>query len=195
MKILALNPQTDMLLGELNNRGNKIFTEDKHIKEIDGENSFQFITPIGIKEAKFFDQRSRILIPSETGSFEEFIVFHTNESMDDKKQVVSTAAYTEMDKEYVISPGTYVGTLAELANEALEFTTYDLGIYESIQRKTIVVTEHVGVYTYLSRVAKEFELEMPIRTETSGTRFTGRFVDFVKRIGPDLKRKLSMVGI
>lgn len=183
-KIIAIDPQTNERLGELNNRGHRTFFSDEHVRELEGEHSFTFTMDSHIKEAEFFSKRGRFLIPSERKGFHEFLVFRT-ETFDDEKTVIGTAAYTEMDTAYIVQPGEYSGTLQALAIEALQYTKYDLGIFQDIRRRTVKVEEHMGVYAYLRLLAKTFEQEIDVRVEITGTRFTGRYVDFLQRIGED----------
>lgn len=190
-KIIALDPQTNQTLGRLNNRGNRLFFLDKHIQEFEGEHSFTFTMPSNIREAQYFGKRGRFIIPSEENGFEEFLIFHSVTTSGNQKIITGTAAYTEMETAYIVEPGSYAGTLQKLANIVLPYTKYDLGVFEDIRTLTIQIEEHIGAYSFLLKLAKLFELEMSVRVETSGTRFTGRFVNFVKRIGPDLKKEVE----
>lgn len=189
-KILAIDSRTDELLCELNNRGEKLLFSDSHVEEIEGEHSHNFTMPAGIPEAQFFGNRGRYLIPSEDGDFLEFIIYRATTSMGKRKKIVSIAAYTEMDKSHVIDPGTYTGTLEELANIGLPFTDYRLGVFEDIRIRTVIIEEHIGVYSFLVKVAKAFEVETRFRVEVSGTRFIGRYLDFVKRRGSDIQKEI-----
>lgn len=183
-KIIAIDPQTNTRLGELNNRGHRTFFFDEHIHQLVGEHSFTFSMDSHIKEAEFFSKRGRFLIPSERNGFHEFII-HKTQTIDDEKTVIGTAAYTEMDTAYIIGPGTYTGTLEELASEVLQYTKYRLGVFQDIRIRSVVVEEHMGAYAFLRLLAKTFEVEIDVRIELSGTRFTGRYVDFLVRIGEE----------
>lgn len=198
-KIIALDRKSDELLGELNNRGSRLFWSDTHRHELDGENSFKFTMPSTIKEAAFFGERNHFLIPSEDNGFEEFIVFHSFTTMDNEKVVTGVAAYTEMDKAHIVNPGTYTGTLQELANMVLPYTDYRLGVFEDINIRTITVEEHIGTYAYLVKLGKLFGMELRFRAEVKGSRFNGRYVNFVQRIGADIKKEVvygkDLIGI
>ncbi|PKH09867.1 phage tail spike protein [Planomicrobium sp. MB-3u-38] len=183
-KIIAIDPQTNTRLGELNNRGHRTFFFDEHIHQLVGEHSFTFSMDSHIKEAEFFSKRGRFLIPSERNGFHEFII-HKTQTIDDEKTVIGTAAYTEMDTAYIVGPGTYTGTLEELASEVLQYTKYRLGVFQDIRIRSVVVEEHMGAYAFLRLLAKTFEVEIDVRIELSGTRFTGRYVDFLVRIGEE----------
>ncbi|WP_084245246.1 phage tail spike protein [Planomicrobium okeanokoites] len=188
-KILALNHKTDRLTAELNNLGEKLFWLDEHNQEKAGAHSFTFTMPAGIKEAKAFGKRSRFLIPLEDKGFQEFIVFKST-TFNKKKEVKGTAAYSEMETDYIVEPGTYTGKVDELANLVLPFTDYVLGVFEDIRIRTIYVEEHMGAYSFLTKIASAFDLEMQFRSEVAGTRFTGRYLDYVKKIGADLKKEV-----
>src|SRR5690606_9818300 len=121
-KIIAIDPKTNARLGELNNRGDNVFTEDVHFHEIAGENSFTFAVNSKLKEAATFTQQGRFLIPSEAGnSFQEFIV-HRAVTIGQLKVVTGNAAYKELNKAHIVEPGKYTGTLQEIADDIL-FTT------------------------------------------------------------------------
>lgn len=188
-KILALDSKTDKLIAELNNLGDKIFWDDEYIREMAGAHSFRFTMPSKIKEAKAFSKRARFLIPTEDKGFQEFIIFKST-TFNKKKEVKGTAAYTEMETNYILPPGTYTGTIEQLANLVLPFTDYELAIFEDTRRLTLYVQNHMGAYSFLLKVAGAFDLEAQFRCEISGTRFTGRYVDFVERIGDDIKKEV-----
>lgn len=198
MKILSLDAQTDRLKGELDNSTDKVFSENVHSKTLGGENTFEFEMLANLKQAAYFSERSRVVIPSEVEGFEEFIVYQESQ-LGEEKVIMATAAYTEMEKSYILQPGVYVGTLRELANLVLPYTDYDLGKFESLKIKKAVITEHMGAYTFLKKLATLFELEMDFTAESDGHAFVSRLVHFVERIGPRLNKEIvygvDLIGI
>ena len=197
--IHVLHHQSDKLLGYLNNSGNKLFWDDKHIEGLDGEHHFEFKMPADIEEAEYFDELSRILVPLEDGGFEEFIVYETEVNMRNVKQVYAMAAYTDMNKDHLMGIGTYNGTLREIVALALPSTEWVINTVESNAIRTIHLTNIEGVYKFLRRVASAFDMEMRFRIETSGSRISVRYVDFVQKVGLETKKEIEygkdLIGI
>lgn len=189
--IHALHHQNDKLLGYLNNTGNKLFWGDKHIESLDGEHHFEFKMPSNIEEAEYFDELSRILVPLEDGGFEEFIVYRTEVDMRNVKQVYAVAAYTDMNKDHLMHIGTYTGTLREIVAQALPSTEWVVNAVESNAIRTIHLANKEGVYKFLKRVASAFDREMRFRIETTGSRISVRYVDFVQKVGFDTKKEIE----
>ncbi|WP_416144899.1 phage tail spike protein [Planococcus koreensis] len=187
----ALHHQTDRLLAYLDNTGNKLFWDDKHVEGLDGEHHFEFKMLANIEEAEHFDELSRILVPLEDGGFEEFIVYQTEVDMRNVKQVYAMAAYTDMNKDYLMNIGTYNGTLRELVALALPSTEWVINAVETNEIRTIHLANKEGVYKFLKRIASAFEMEMRFRTETVGNRIRVRYVDFVQKRGFHTKKEIE----
>lgn len=190
--IHILNHQTGELIGHLDSESDKFFWDAKHVHGLDGEHSQQFTMPADLEEAALLDGRTRFLIPLEDGGFEEFIQFESDTQMEDEKTVYGTPYYKEMDKKYILPPGEYAGTVENLANLVLPFVKHKLGVFEDIRDRTIIVDRHIGAYSFLEKISSEFDLEMQFRLTTAGSRVTGRFTDFLKRIGEDTRKEIVL---
>ncbi|KIL45768.1 phage tail spike protein [Jeotgalibacillus soli] len=191
--IHALHHHDDRLLGYLNNEGEKLFWDDLHVHEISGENSYSFYMPANIPEAEFFSERGRLLIPSEDRGYEEFIIYNAATYMKNEKVVRAVATYTDLNALKTLNPTTYQSyTLRQYANAALVDTGWQVGEiqYEGIRTKTF--NQPLGAYSFLVQVANEFDVELRFRVETSGNRITGRYVDFIKRIGRDNGKEIVL---
>ena len=98
-QIYVLDAQNDRLRGELNNRGSKIFRNDRLYNELWGEYSFEFEMPANIKESEYFEDRARILVPGEDGGYEEFIIYETSTFLDGGvpwKRVIAESSSREL---------------------------------------------------------------------------------------------------
>lgn len=190
--IHILNHQTGELIGHLDSESDKFFWDAKHVHGLDGEHSQQFTMPADLEEAALLDGRTRFLIPLEDDGFEEFIQFESDTQMEDEKTVYGTPYYKEMDKKYILPPGEYTGTVEKLANLVLPFVKHKLGVFEDIRDRTITVDRHIGAYSFLEKISSEFDLEMQFRLTTAGSRVTGRFTDFLKRIGEDTRKEIVL---
>lgn len=191
--IHALHHQTDELLAYLDNKGDKLFWDDLHVHEIQGENTFKFTMPSDIQETEFFDERSRFLIPSEDGGFEEFIVFESETTIENEKRVYGVATYSDMNTQSFVNPNRFDSlTVKEYADLILPNTEWDIGTVEFHGTRTITLDKHEGAYYFLVRVAKAFEIDMRFRIETSGNRIVGRYVDFIKSVGLDNKKEIVL---
>lgn len=190
--IHILNHQTGKLIGHLDSESEKFFWDAKHVHGLDGEHSQQFTMPADLEEAALLEGRTRFLIPLEDGGFEEFIQFESDTQMEDEKTVYGTPYYKDMDKKYILSPGKYTGTVEELAKLVLPFVKHVIGVVEDIRVRTITVDRHIGAYSFLEKISSEFNLEKQFRITTAGSRITGRFVDFLKRVGADTRKEIVL---
>jgi len=189
--IHALHHQTDQLVGFLTNEGVKMYWDDTYVHDLSGEHSFDFTMSSMIEEAKYFDERARFLIPSEDIGFEEFIVFESH-TIDDEKTIYGIASYSDMEKQFILAPGTYSGTVKELAALVLPDTEWQEGELEYSGIRTIVVEKEVGAYSFLLRIASAFDVELRFRVETSGNKISGRYVDVLESIGADNKKEIEL---
>lgn len=197
--IIALHHQSEQIIGELNNEGRAVFWDDLHVQGLDGEHHYEFKMPANIKEAEYFDELARILVPLEDGGFEEFIIYETEVNMRNEKTIYAMAAYTDMDKDILLNVGKYSGTLREMVAYALPSTEWQVVAVESNAIRTLHLTEPEGAYSFLMKVASLFEMEMQFRIHTSGNRISGRQVDFVQRVGFDTRKEIEygkdLIGI
>ena len=192
--IHALHHQSEELLTYIED-----FRDDTHSQGIDGEHQFQFTMDADAPESVYFDELTRILVPLEDDGFEEFIIYETEKNMRNEKVLYAIASYTDMDKDILLNPGRYNGLLRELVAYALPSTEWQVYAVESIAIRTIQLEELEGGYAYLMKVAKAFDLEMRFRITTSGNRISGKFIDFVEKVGDDTKKEIvygkDLVGI
>lgn len=177
--IHILHPQTGKIVAYLDNNGNNIFWNDLHEQHIDGFNTFRFTMDSQIKASADVEGRSRILIPSEREGYQEFII-RDIAVIDGDKEVFSTGAETELDKQKIIVPKTHKElTLKQYVDLAIADTEYQMGEVVFAKTKTLTFDKHLGAYAFLSQVAKEFGVELSFRVEISGNNIVGRYADLL----------------
>lgn len=188
--IYIINRQTDRIIGHLNNRGDKVFKDDLHVRDLStGENTFTFTMAAKIKQAALFNQPITLAIRKEEGDFAEFIPFQGH-TIDNWTKVFGIASYVDIETQKTIPPGTYSGSLRELAGVALDGCDHELGTVEYVGSRTITIEDSMGPYSFLSKLKQEFEVEMDVRMKTSGPRIRKRYIDFYKRIGRDTNKEI-----
>lgn len=188
--IYIINRQTDRIIGHLNNRGDKVFKDDLHVRDLStGENTFTFTMAAKIKQAALFNQPITLAIRKEEGDFAEFIPFQGH-TIDNWTKIFGIASYVDIETQKTIPPGTYSGSLRELAGVALDGCDHELGTVEYVGSRTITIEDSMGPYSFLSKLKQEFEVEMDVRMKTSGPRIKKRYIDFYKRIGRDTKKEI-----
>lgn len=198
--IHILHPQTDELVGILDNKGDRIYWDDMHKQGIDGYNVLQFVTYADIDESAFLGKRSRILVKSESEYFQEFIVFESTADTSRNLDVVAVGSETDIDKQVIITPKKYQTlTTEQYITMALRNTEWQMGLIELSGSRTIEVDSYIGGYQFLRQIADEFEMELVFRIEVSGNTITGRFVDLVFATGEDNAKEIvygkDLVGI
>lgn len=199
-QIHILDGQTDSILDYI--QADNII-DDSHKKSLeDTLETFNFIAFADKSYTQYLEKRNRVIIPDEDGTYQEFIMFEVAKYRDTeglKVQVFSHASYLELKKTNVIYPNTFKGTISQHAGRALNKTGWQVGIVEGTGNKTISINEHTSPYENLRRIAKEFNVELRFRVETDGSKITGRYVDFLERIGEWRGREVEfgkdLVGI
>lgn len=188
--IYIIDRQTDRIIGHLNNRGDKFFKDDLHVRDLStGENTFTFTMAAKIKQAALFNQPITLAIRKEEGDFAEFIPFQGH-TINNWTKVFGIASYVDIETQKTIPPGTYSGSLRELAGVALDGCDHELGTVEYVGSRTITIEDSMGPYSFLSKLKQEFEVEMDVSMKTSGPRIRKRYIDFYKRIGRDTNKEI-----
>lgn len=181
--IHILHPQTGSIIGYLDNNGERIYRNDLHEQHVGGLNAFRFTMNSQTKEAANVEGRARVLIPGERSGYQEFVIYETA-IIDGDKEVFTTGAEAELDKQKIIVPDKHEAlTLKQYVELALTDTEYEMGdiVYKDIQ--TIEFEKHLGAFTFLSKVAQIFNVEPVYRVEIRGNRIVGRYVDMVEPVG------------
>jgi phage minor structural protein len=181
--IHILHPQTDEILGYLDNRGENVFWDDEHEQSTNGINIFKFKTPSHIDDARYLEGRARLLIPSERGGWQEFVAYEIF-TLAHYKEVYALGAEVELNKIKNIAPGTHDGfALKQYINLATVGTEYQTGDVEYEGIKTLTFDQNLGAYDFLMKIATEFDVEIVIRVEVKNNQITGRFIDIIERVG------------
>lgn len=191
--IHILDKNTDALVGFLDNEGPNMYWDDVHVRDLrNNEETFSFVMPSTIQEAGKIAHRSRLLIPDGRGAFREFIVFDENTSINYQKAIVSTATYMDLDKQFILPPGTYTGTVVEHLALVLPNTEWQAGTIEYAGIRTITIDDYTGAYSYILKLLSAFESEVNFRVETNGNQIVGRYVDFLERIGEVTQKEIEI---
>lgn len=197
--IHILHPQTGKIVGYLDNNGERIYRNDLHEQHVGGLNAFRFTMNSQTKEAANVEGRARVLIPGERSGYQEFVIYETA-IIDGDKEVFTTGAEAELDKQKIIVPDKHEAlTLKQYVELALTDTEYTMGdiVYKDIQ--TIEFEKHLGAFTFLSKVAQIFNVEPVYRVEIRGNRIIGRYVDMVEPVGnfygKEIEYGKDLVGI
>lgn len=191
--IHILDKNTDALVGFLDNEGPNMYWNDVHVRDLrNNEETFSFVMPSTIQEAGKIAHRSRLLIPDGRGAFREFIVFDENTSINYQKAIVSTATYMDLDKQFILPPGTYTGTVVEHLALVLPNTEWQAGTIEYAGIRTITIDDYTGAYSYILKLLSAFESEVNFRVETNGNQIVGRYVDFLERIGEVTQKEIEI---
>lgn len=191
--IHILDKNTDALVGFLDNEGPNMYWDDVHVRDLrNNEETFSFVMPSTVQEAGKIAHRSRLLIPDGRGAFREFIVFDENTSINYQKSIVSTATYMDLDKQFILPPGTYTGTVVEHLALVLPNTEWQAGTIEYAGIRTITIDDYTGAYSYILKLLSAFESEVNFRVETNGNQIVGRYVDFLERIGEVTQKEIEI---
>ncbi|MGR6115795.1 phage tail spike protein [Aeribacillus composti] len=177
--------QTDRILDFIDEYN---FWEDEHYKSLkDTLETFNFVTFANKRHSEHLAKRNRIIIPDEDGKYVEFIINNTRKFHDENGlniEVYTHASYIELTKAKVIkSQVTAALTAKQHADWALAGTEWEVGDVDFSGSRTLIIEEHTNPYSFLKRLASEFDLELHFRVEVDGTKVVRRYVDLIKRVG------------
>ncbi|MCR6110071.1 phage tail protein [Bacillus sp. A301a_S52] len=178
--------QTDQILDVI--AAEHILT-NKHYKSLkDTLETFHFETFADMPFSNYLGKLHNIIIPDEDGKYIEFIIFETNKYRSEDgnliTEVYSSASHQLLKKSKVIEPQVLSGqTPSQAVAFALYNTEWQPGVITYKGTKEFEVNDYTNPYSFLKRVANEFNLELQFRVEVDGNKVTGRFVDLVPQVG------------
>ncbi|WP_286164872.1 MULTISPECIES: phage tail spike protein [Clostridia] len=167
----------------------KYIVEDWHERSLNNlEETYELITWADMPFSEHLQDRNRLLVPDEDGTYREFIITIPRKYRDGQRlvlEVTALASYLEdLTKAKVIEPHkTKSITNVEHVKNTLEGTIWQPGNikYEGI--RTLTIEKNTNPFAILKRLANEFGLEINFRIEIEYNRVVGRYVDMVERIG------------
>ncbi|MFC7783347.1 phage tail spike protein [Rossellomorea sp. GCM10028870] len=166
---------------------------DSHQSSLDNEEKYDFIAPVTEEDLDKIQGRSRLLIPAEEGDYREFIVYEKIDLTESGEvEVYSEASYFDLRKLKTIHPQIRDGQTLEAAGAfVLEgINGWELGITEYSGIRKWAIEKDLDAYDALKAIASLFDCEIRCRVTISGNKVTGRYVDFVKRVGQDSGKEI-----
>ncbi|NBJ71349.1 MULTISPECIES: phage tail spike protein [Clostridia] len=185
-KIIIADGQTDKIYSWINKSN---ILENKHVKSMkDTVETFDFQTYGDQPFSQHLFKRNRIVIPDEDGKWIEFIISESvkyhNSSGILLTDIFGRASYVDLKKSKVIAPMKTEALSAEShARNALAGTEWEVGNVSFNGVRTFTFDTHLNPYTYLKKIASEFDLELHFRVEVDYYRVSGRYVDIVEKAG------------
>src|SRR5699024_8640794 len=143
------------------------------------------------KYAEYLSNRNRLIVPGEDGKWLEFRIEYTDKFRDSNGvpfiEIIAFETYHDLAKSKVIDPFKINNTAEWHANNALSGTRYKVGTIDYKGSKTIEFEDATDPYSYLRKVAKEFDLELDFYIDVNGTEIT-HYVDLLEQVGEDRGR-------
>ncbi|UII58124.1 hypothetical protein LS684_21110 (plasmid) [Cytobacillus spongiae] len=194
--IHILDYQTDEVVGWISN-----VKTDSHKTAITNEETYDFIVPTSELGADKLTKKRKILIPSEEGDYREFIIQQSETYTTEKEMDIKTSgSFLELKKLKWIPPQVLEGQTVESSGTfILEGLPWKLGIveYNGIQKWTI--DRDINAYDALKSIASLFNCEIRFRVEVKDGEVTGRYVDFIQKVGQDRGKEITagkdLIGI
>lgn len=184
--IQVLDLKTEKIVAVFENKPDSaLYWNDTHHKSLkNNEETFDFTAQSSAPEAEHLAKRNRVIIPDEDGTFLEFIIVDTAQFGTRGKEVRTIASYTEISKQKIVEPIVLEGqTINTAGQHVLSGTEWQVGLTDYAGIRKVEFLEHTKGLDALRHLATLFSLELRFRIETKGNRITGRYVDFLKRIG------------
>lgn len=150
--------------------------------------SFEFVAKGDEDYAEHLGKRNKLIIPDEEGNgYREFVMGEDVKIHDEEYneiEVLSDASYLELRRAKIIEAGRYSELTPSMSmSMCLSNTAWQTGVIETSGYRTFDFEEDTNPFTFLKRIAKEFDVELNFRVEIIGNRIVGRYVDLLERIG------------
>jgi len=178
--------QTDVILDDIQE---ELFWNDNHRKSLkDNLETFDFTTLADKRFSEHLAKRNRIIIPDEDGKYVEFIIENTRKFRNAQGglsfEVYTSASYIELVKSKVIpAQTTPAWTPKQHVDFALAGTGWEAGEIHFAGALALTIEKHTNPFSYLKRLASEFNLELHFRVEKDGNKIVRRYVDLLERVG------------
>ncbi|WP_054751358.1 phage tail spike protein [Piscibacillus salipiscarius] len=161
--------------------------DNRRINLTSNRDTFDFITFSDKAFSTHIQDQNRLVIPDKKVGFAEFIIDQhierLNQNGSHEKQVYSTASYLRLKKAKIIDPQeTTAETAAYHTTETLKGTGWNVGKIAHTTLRSFNIEEHTNPYSFLKRIASEFNLELQFRIAIENGKIV-RYVDMLERIG------------
>ena len=186
--------KTQKIIATLVNKpGAALYWDDWHEKSLkDYTETFDFIMSMDFPEAELVKERNVLIIQDDNDTFREFIIRETNQ-YSDRKEVFCDASYSELTRQKIIDPITLdEQEVSSLAEYILQGTSWQVGRTVRHGLKSIEWKEHTDALKALRDLAELFDVELLFRLEISGNVITGRYVDFLDRVGSETEKEITL---
>lgn len=159
---------------------------------LDGENILSFSISIYHPAVTHLTDMCRLVRRNRHGHWQEYVAWKITTSSMGRMTVLATGAEQEIDTLKIMHAGTYeAATLEEMADITLADTGYTLRRVDFASFQTETISNPLGGYAFLRRLSGNYERELRVQLEVSGTRILGRYVDLIERIGRDSRALVS----
>ena len=186
--------KTQKIIASLANKPDSaIYWEDWHEKSLkEYYETFDFIMSSTHEDARHASDKNVVIIQDDDKTFREFIIRETNQ-YSRSKEILADASYTELKKQKILDPISLENqTVSSLALYILQGTDWDVGEATSQGIFSIEWENYVDAMTALHDLSDLFSVELRFRTEISGNMITGRYVDFLNKVGTDTDKEVVL---
>ena len=186
--------RTQKIIATLDNKtGAPLYWEDWHEKSLkDYTETFDFIMSTDFEAAEYVKERNVLIIQDDDGTFREFVIRETNQ-YNDRKEVLSDASYSELTKQKILDPISLdEQAVSSLAEYILQGTDWRVGRTVKKGLKSIEWKDYTDALKALRDLSELFEVELQFRLEVSGNVITGRYVDFLEKVGSETNKEITL---
>jgi phage minor structural protein len=183
MKLWILN-RDEKIETILQNGSNPTILDAVHREQVNGENVLEFSVPVNHPKAQFVVEENIVLYQDIDGVWQEFVIkeIEDEHGEDFVRHAYCEHAYTELN-DYIIRDIRPQDRDAEyMLNQILQKTRWSVGHVDGNETSTHVFYNK-STLQCIYEVVELFGGELRFRTEFTGSKITGRFVDLFSQRG------------
>ncbi|PKR79181.1 hypothetical protein CEY16_05390 [Halalkalibacillus sediminis] len=149
--------------------------------------TFDFTTSADKGFSKYIQDQNRLIIPDPKTGYAEFLIDEHKQKLkrdgSHAIQVWSSGSYLRLKKAKIINPQqTSTETASYHVDSILQGTGWITGQIAHTTLRSFNIEEHTNPYSFLKRLASEFNLELQFRIAIENG-YIFRYVDMIERVG------------
>lgn len=185
MTKLWILDRNEEVLGVLQNRGTPTILEAIHREQLNGENILEFAVPADSPKASLVVEENIVLFKDLDGNWQEFVIRQIEDEHGEQfiRRAYCEHAFTELNDYIIRDIRPENRDAVYMLERILERTRWKVGNVTVESQPTTHIFYNKSALECIYEVIELFGGELQFRTEFTGNKITGRYVDLLARRG------------
>lgn len=185
MTKLWILDRNEEVLGVLQNRGTPVILEAVHREQLNGENVLEFAVPADSPKASLVVEENIVLFKDLDGNWQEFVIRQIEDEHGEQfiRRAYCEHAFTELNDYIIRDIRPENRDAVYMLERILEGTRWRVGQVTVQSQPTTRIFYNKSALECIYEVIELFGGELQFRTQFTGNKITGRYVDLLTRRG------------